>query len=180
MAAFQDAVRAFEGFGMRVRDVQLPACFEAGVEAGRVVLPAEAAAFHRDRFRARRNEYGPKLAALIEAGLLVPAASYLRAQQIRSEAIASMRRLLAEVDVLITPATPGPAPESLGSTGDPVFNAPSSTFGLPSLGVPMGFAPSGLPLGLQIVGRHFDEATILRVGAAYEAANPWHTRRPPL
>jgi Asp-tRNA(Asn)/Glu-tRNA(Gln) amidotransferase A subunit family amidase len=44
----------------------------------------------------------------------------------------------------------------------------------------MGFAPPGLPLGLQIMGRHFDEATILRVGAAFEAATPWHTRRPPL
>lgn len=180
MAAFREAVRVLEELGMHVRDVQLPACFEAGVEAGRVVLHCEAAAFHRDRFRARRNEYGPKLAALIEAGLLVPAASYLRAQQVRSEAIAAMRRLLAEVDVLLAPAAPGPAPEGLGSTGDPVFNAPSSTFGLPSLGVPMGFAPPGLPLGLQIMGRHFDEATILRVGASFEAATPWHTRRPPL
>ncbi|MBI2458491.1 MAG: hypothetical protein HYV46_20470 [candidate division NC10 bacterium] len=176
--AFQDALRVLEGLGMRVLDVQPPACFEAGVEAGRVVLHAEAAAFHRDRFRARPKDYGPKLAALIEAGLLVPAASYLRAQQVRSEAMAAMRRLLSEVDVVVTPAAPGPAPEGLGSTGDPVFNAPSSTFGLPALGVPMGFAPPGLPLGLQIMGRHFDEATILRVGAAYEAATPWHARRP--
>lgn len=180
MAAFQEAVRVIEGLGVRIREVRLPACFEAGVEAGRVILHAEAAAFHRDRFRARRQEYGPKLAALIEAGLLVPAASYLRAQQVRSEAIAAVRRLLAEVDVLLAPAAPGPAPEGLGSTGDPVFNAPSSTFGLPSLGVPMGFAPPGLPLGLQIVGRHFDEATILRLGAAYEAATPWHARWPAL
>ena len=180
MAAFQEAVRVIEGLGVRIHEVGLPACFEAGVEAGRVILHAEAAAFHRDRFRVRRQEYGPKLAALIEAGLLVPAASYLRAQQVRSEAIAAIRRLLAEVDVLLTPAAPGPAPEGLGSTGDPVFNAPSSTFGLPSLGVPMGFAPPGLPLGLQIVGRHFDEATILRLGAAYEAATPWHARRPAL
>ncbi|MBI2561583.1 MAG: amidase, partial [candidate division NC10 bacterium] len=130
------------------------------------------------RFRARPKDYGPKLAALIEAGLQVPAASYLRAQQVRSEAVAAMRRLLGEVDVVVTPAAPGPAPEGLGSTGDPVFNAPTSTFGLPALGVPMGFAPPGLPLGLQIMGRHFDEATILRVGAAYEAATPWHARRP--
>lgn len=180
MAAFQEAVGALEGLGVRIRDVRLPACFEAGIEAGRVILHAEAAAFHRDRFRARRGEYGPKLAALIEGGLLVPAASYLRAQQIRSEAITAMRRLLAEVDVLLAPAAPGPAPEGLGFTGDPVFNAPSSTFGLPALGVPMGFAPPGLPLGLQIMGRHFDEATVLRVGAGYEAATPWHMRRPPL
>jgi Asp-tRNA(Asn)/Glu-tRNA(Gln) amidotransferase A subunit family amidase len=117
---------------------------------------------------------------LIEAGLLIPAASYLRAQQVRSLAIAAMRGLLTEVDVLITPSTPGPAPEGLASTGDPVFNAPSSIFGFPALGLPMGVAPSGLPLGLQIMGRHFDERTVLRIGAAYEAATPWHEQRPPL
>ncbi len=178
--SFQEAVGALEKVGMRIRDVKLPDCFEAGVEAGRVIMHAEGAAFHRDWFRTRWEEYGPKLAGLIEAGLMIPAASYLRAQRIRSVAIAAMRRLFTEVDVLVTPAAPGPAPEGLGSTGDPVFNAPSSTFGLPALGLPMGFAPSGLPLGLQIMGRSFDELTVLRVGAAYEAATPWHTRQPAL
>ncbi len=177
-AAFQEAVRVLEELGVPVHEVKLPEVFEAGVEAGRVIMHAEGAAFHQDWFRRRAQDYGPKLRALIEAGLLIPAASYLRAQQIRSAAIEAMRCLFTEVDVLITPATPGPAPEGLASTGDPVFNAPASTFGLPALGVPMGFAPSGLPLGLQIVGRHFDEATVLRVGAAYEAATPWHGCRP--
>jgi aspartyl-tRNA(Asn)/glutamyl-tRNA(Gln) amidotransferase subunit A len=178
--SFQEAVRALEKIGMRIREVKLPDCFEASVQAGRVIMYAEGAAFHRDWFRTRGEEYGPKLAGLIEAGLLIPAASYLRAQQVRSLAIAAMRHLLSQVDVLITPAAPGPAPEGLGSTGDPVFNAPSSTLGLPALGLPMGFAPSGLPLGLQIMGRPFDESTVLRVGAAYEAATPWHEQRPTL
>jgi aspartyl-tRNA(Asn)/glutamyl-tRNA(Gln) amidotransferase subunit A len=111
---------------------------------------------------------------------LIPAASYLSAQRVRSVAIAAMRRLLTDVDVLITPATPGPAPEGLASTGDSVFNSPASTFGLPALGLPMGFAPSGLPLGLQIMGRPFDEGTVLRVGAAYEADTPSHEHRPAL
>lgn len=178
--SFQEAMRVLEKLGMRIREVKLPECFEAGVEAGRVIMHAEGAAFHRDWFKTRWEDYGPKLAGLIEAGLLIPAASYLRAQQVRSVAIAAMRRLLTEVDVLVTPAAPGPAPEGLGSTGDSVFNTPSSTFGLPALGLPMGFAPSGLPLGLQIMGRPFDECTVLRVGAAYEAATPWHEQRPTL
>jgi aspartyl-tRNA(Asn)/glutamyl-tRNA(Gln) amidotransferase subunit A len=180
LATFQKAVGVLEELGILVREVRLPDAFEAGVEAGRVITHAEGAAFHLDWFRNRPHDYGPKLRALIEAGLMIPAASYLRAQQIRSVAIEAMRRLFSEVDVLITPATLGPAPEGLASTGDPVFNAPASTFGLPALGVPMGFAPSGLPLGLQILGRHFDEATVLRVGAAYEAATPWHRCRPAL
>ena len=179
-AAFHEAVRVLETLGVRTHEVKLPDCFEAGVDAGRVIMHAEGAAFHRDWFKTRWEDYGRKLAGLIEAGLLIPAASYLRAQQVRSLAIAAMRGLLTEVDVLITPSTPGPAPEGLASTGDPVFNAPSSIFGFPALGLPMGVAPSGLPLGLQIMGRHFDERTVLRIGAAYEAATPWHEQRPPL
>jgi len=179
-AAFHEAALVLERLGMRIHEVKLPECFEAGVDAGRVIMHAEGAAFHRDWYKARSEEYGRKIAGLIEAGLLIPAASYLRAQQVRSVAIAAMRRLLQDVDVLIAPSAPGPAPEGLASTGDPVFNYPSSTFGLPALGLPMGFAASGLPLGLQIMGRPFDEGTLLRVGAAYEAATPWHEQRPPL
>ena len=179
-AAFQEAVQVLEGLGVSVHEVKLPDGFEAGVSAGRVIMYAEGAAFHRDRFKTRWQEYGPKLAGLVEAGLLIPAATYLRAQQVRALAIAAMRRLMNDVDVLLTPSTPGPAPEGLASTGDSVFNSPASTFGLPALGLPMGFAPSGLPLGLQILGRPFEECTVLRVGAAYEAATPWHAERPAL
>jgi aspartyl-tRNA(Asn)/glutamyl-tRNA(Gln) amidotransferase subunit A len=179
-SSFQEAARVIERLGVRLQDVKLPACFEAGVSAGRVIMHAEGAAFHRDRFKTQWQAYGPKLAGLVEAGLLIPAVSYLRAQQVRSLAIAAMRQLLREVDVLLTPSTPGAAPEGLASTGDSVFNSPASTFGLPALGLPMGFAPSGLPLGLQIVGRPFEESTILRVGAAYEATTPWHEQRPAL
>ncbi len=179
-AAFQEAARVLEKLGMRIHEVKLPDCFEAGVEAGLVIMHAEGAAFHRDWFKTRGEDYAPKLAGLIEAGLLIPAVSYLRAQQVRSVAIAAMRRLLTDEALLITPSAPGPAPEGLASTGDPVFNAPSSTFGLPALGLPMGFVSSGLPLGLQIMGRPFDECTVLRAGAAYEAATPWHEQRPAL
>ena len=178
--AFQESVRVLEKLGMRIREVKLPDCFEAGVAAGRVIMHAEGAAFHRDWYRTRAEEYGRKLSALIEAGLMIPAASYLRAQQVRSMAIGAMRSLLTDVDVLIAPSTPGPAPEGLASTGDSVFNSPASTFGFPALGVPMGFAPSGLPLGLQIMGRPFDECTVLRVGAGYENATDWHMQRPAL
>lgn len=179
-AAFHEAVRVLEGLGVRPHEVKLPEVFEAGVCAGRVIMHAEGAAVHRDRFKTRWQDYGPKLAGLVEAGLLIPAATYLRAQQVRSLATGAMRRLLSDVDVILTPSTPCPAPEGLASTGDSVFNSPASTFGLPALGLPMGFAPSGLPLGLQIIGRPFDECTLLRVGAAYEAATPWHGQRPAL
>ena len=179
-SAFQEALKVLEGLGIKVREVTLPDSFEAGVEAGRLIMHVEGAAVHLDRFKARGAEYSPKLRALIEAGMLVPGVSYLRAQQIRAVAIQAMQGLFREIDLLATPATPTTAPEGLRSTGDPVFNVPFTTFGFPALTVPMGFSPAGLPLGLQLVGRPFEEALVFRAGKAYEAATAWHTRRPPL
>jgi len=179
-AAYQEALQVLEGLGMRIREVKLPESFEAGVEAGRLIMHVEGAAVHLDRFKARGADYSPKLKALIEAGMLVPGVSYLRAQQVRAMAIQAMRGLFQEIDLLATPATPTPAPEGLGSTGDPVFNLPFTTFGFPALTVPMGFSPDGLPLGLQLVGRPFEEVLVFRAGRAFEAATAWHARRPPL
>lgn len=180
MASFQEAIKVLEKLGLRLPDVQLPENFEAGIEAGRVIMHVEGATVHMDWFRTRASDYSPKLRALIEAGMLIPGVSYLKAQQVRREAIRAMTTLFKEVDLLAIPATPTPAPEGLGWTGDPVFNAPFSTFGFPALTVPMGFAPSGLPLGLQLAGRHFEEAKVLQVGAAYEGATQWWRNRPPL
>lgn len=179
-AAYQEALRVLEGLGIRILEVKLPENFEAGVEAGRLIMHVEGAAAHLDRFKARGVEYSPKLKALIEAGMLVPGVSYLRAQQVRAAAIQAMRGLFRGIDLLATPATPTPAPEGLGSTGDPVFNLPFTTFGFPALTVPMGFTPAGLPLGLQFVGRPFEEVLVFRAGQAYESATAWHTRQPPL
>ncbi len=179
-AAYREALQVLEGLGMRIREVKLPESFEAGVEAGRLIMHVEGAAVHLDRFKARGAEYSPKLKALIEAGMLVQGVSYLRAQQVRAAAIQAMRGLFQEIDLLATPATPTPAPEGLDSTGDPVFNLPFTTFGFPALTVPMGFSPAGLPLGLQLVGRPFEEVLVFRAGWAFEAATAWHTRRPPL
>lgn len=180
MASYQEAIKVLEKLGLRLRDIQLSEDFEAGIEAGRLIMHVEGATFHMDWFRTRAADYSPKLRALIEAGMLIPGVSYLRAQQVRRGAIMAMTTLFKEVDLLATPATPTPAPEGLGWTGDPVFNAPFSTFGFPALTVPMGFAQSGLPMGLQLAGRHFEEAKVLQVGAAYEDATEWWRQRPPL
>jgi aspartyl-tRNA(Asn)/glutamyl-tRNA(Gln) amidotransferase subunit A len=178
--AHRAAVRALEGLGCSVRDVRLPDVFEAGMEAHELIHNVEAAAVHVDRYRARADEYGQKLRAIIETGLQVPAPTYVRAQQVRTLLIEAMRELFRTVDVLATPATPGPAPRGLASTGSPVFNRPFSFVGFPSIAVPCGFTRAGLPLGLQLAGRPFDEMTLLRVAAAYEAATSWGKGAPPL
>ncbi len=150
------------------------------MEAHELIFNVEASALHLETYRARAGDFGPKLRALIETGLQVPGPTYVRAQQIRTALIGAMQELLSEVDVLATPATPGPAPEGLASTGSPVYNKPFSFLGFPSLTVPCGFTKEGLPLGLQLAGRPFDELTMLRCAAAYEAAMPWTQEAPPL
>lgn len=178
--AFSAAVDVLRRLGCAVREITLPPLFEAGMDAHELTLNVEVAAVHIETYRTRADEYGPKLRALIETGLQVPAPTYLRAQQIKTALISEMREVMSEVDVLATPAALGPAPEGLASTGSPVYNRPFSFIGFPSLSVPCGFTKTGLPLGLQLAGRPFDEVAILQVGAAYEAATPWHEQAPPL
>jgi aspartyl-tRNA(Asn)/glutamyl-tRNA(Gln) amidotransferase subunit A len=177
---YRASIRVLETLGCIAGETPLPAEFEAGMEAHEIIHHAEAAAVHIDRYRTRANDYGSKLRAIIEAGLQIPAPTYLRAQQIRTVVIAKLRALFEHVAVIATPAALGPAPEGLASTGSPVLNRPFSFTGFPSVTVPCGFVGAGLPVGVQLAGRPFDEATVLRVAAAYEAATGWGKRVPAL
>ena len=177
---YRAALRALETMGCGATEIRLPPEFEAGMEAHEIIHNAEAAAVHVDRYRERSGDYGAKLRAIIETGLQIPAPTYVRAQQIRTVVIGRLRNLLREVDVIATPSALGPAPAGLASTGSPVLNRPFSFTGFPSITVPCGFTKAGLPVGLQIAGRPFDEATVLRVAGAYEAAMGWGKRIPPL
>ncbi len=178
--AYETSLGVLKGAGCTLRDVRLPEVFEAGMEAHELIHNVEAAAVHIETYRARASDYGQKLRAIIETGLQVPAPTYVRAQQVRTLLISDLRALLREVDVLATPAAPGPAPRGLSGTGSPVLNRPWSFTGFPSLTVPCGFTRAGLPLGLQLAGRPFDEVTILSAAQAYEAATGWGTKSPPL
>ncbi|HKX19699.1 MAG TPA: amidase, partial [bacterium] len=178
--AYREALRVLGDIGCRIQDVRLPELFDAAMDAHEIIHNTEAAAVHADTYRARPGDYGHRLRAIIETGFHVPAPAYLRAQQIRTLFIGEMRALLRTVDVLATPSALGPAPAGLASTGSPVYNRPFSFLGFPSVTVPCGFTKVGLPLGVQLGGRPFDEITILRVAAVYEAAAPWKSRAPAL
>ncbi|HET7263435.1 MAG TPA: amidase [bacterium] len=178
--AYREALRVLGDVGCRVENVRLPDLFEAAMDAHEIIHNTEAAAVHADTYRARPDDYGHRLRAIIETGFHVPAPAYLRAQQIRTLLIEEMRGLLQTVDVLATPSAPGPAPAGLASTGSPVYNRPFSFLGFPSVTVPCGFTNAGLPLGLQLGGRPFDEVTVLRLAAAYETATSWRAAVPVL
>jgi len=131
--------------------------------------------------------------ARLAPGLRVTAHDYIQASRLRARLTREfMEDVFAEVDVLVAPTIPEPAPSladaKSGATDDVVkrmgrfsrLTRPLNALGLPTLSVPCGFSAAGLPIGLQIIGRAFDEATILRLGNAYEQATDWHTRRPQL
>lgn len=144
---------------------------------------AEAFAYHEHDLRAHPELYGDVLRERLLAGGLITGPEYVQAQRLRARLRTEMADVLTRVDVLATPTTPKPAP-TFAAVWDPNFGFPKSNMapfnmtGLPALAVPCGFSSQGLPLSLQLAGRPFDEATVLRVGHAYEQATEWHTRRP--
>jgi Asp-tRNA(Asn)/Glu-tRNA(Gln) amidotransferase A subunit family amidase len=125
-------------------------------------------------------------------GALVSGVQYVRAQQVRQLVRREVDAALARRDVLLAPATPIPAPvlgEKATQLGDGTsdvrsalirFTRPFNLSGHPACSVPCGFTAAGLPIGMQLVGRPFDEATVLRAGDAYQRLTDWHARRPVL
>jgi aspartyl-tRNA(Asn)/glutamyl-tRNA(Gln) amidotransferase subunit A len=181
--AFESAMETLRRLGAEARDVSIPSIWTA--PAFMVILLAEAFAYHARDLRERPELYGLVLREKLMAGALFTGDEYVQAQRLRSRLREDMHRALAQVDVLATPTTPGTAP-AFATVLDPDFPfarsnmAPFNMTGLPALALPCGFAPNGLPISLQLAGRPFDEATVLRAGHAYEQATEWHRRRPPI
>ncbi len=181
--AFEAALTTLRGLGAEVRDVTIPSLHTT--PAFLLILMAEAFAYHERDVREHPELYGDVLRERILAGALVTAAEYTQAQRLRAQLCNDVAEVLHHVDVLATPTATTPA-TSFTRAQDPELGFPRSNMapfnltGLPTLALPCGFASSGLPLSLQLAGRPFEEATVLRVGHAYEQATLWHTRRPPL
>jgi aspartyl-tRNA(Asn)/glutamyl-tRNA(Gln) amidotransferase subunit A len=160
--------------------------------ASQLVLAAEAAAFHKRWMIERPQDYGPQVLMRLQNGLAVPAITYLEAMRWRGPALAAHNAATAGVDAIIAPASPVPAPTIAESDvgGGPnahtllqrltLFTRPVNFLGLPSLTVPSGFTQSGLPIGMQLIGRSFDEATLLTIGAAFQRVTDYHDRVPKL
>lgn len=187
------AVEAASGvlgdLGADLQTVDFPLAAQAG-SIGTCLARAEAVSFNESFLRTRPDDYGPDVRESLELGAATPALDYLRAQRLRTAVCDQLEALFTRVDALLLPTTRTPAgPIDRPITaidGRPVrdvfttFTLPFDLTGSPALSVPCGFSADGLPLALQIVGRAFDEATVLRIGAAYEQATPWHQRRPSL
>ena len=159
----EETTERLSNAGAEVVEVQLPASFKAVHAAHSILMMTEAAAVHKKTFQTRMKDYRPNLRGMIASGLLMPAPTYLKAQQIKSQFIREISEVIKGFNGFITPATPAPAPKGLKSTGDPAFNAPWSFSGLPAITVPSGVTKNGLPLGIQLVGHPFAEKELLHI-----------------
>jgi len=152
-----------------VREVPLPPSFGPGLAAHSIIMRVEAAAFHADMFATQREQYGQKLRTIIETGLVVPGVEYLRAQRLRRLFQQQVAQMFSEVDVLVTPATPAPAPRGLDTTGDNRFQLPWSYCGVPAITLPSGLSRDGLPLGIQLIAPALQEESLLQAARWCEA-----------
>ena len=189
--AVRVAIDLLEELGAVVVDVSLPMFKYAQVISG-TILMAEAAQYHRELIAREGDKIYPPVRLRLEGGLFVGAADYLKAQQARSLFDLEARRLLEEVDLLAGPTEPVTAPpilaqqvqageETVGTTAALThFTRPYNITGFPAVSAPCGFSRDGMPIGLQLAGRPYEDGMVLRAARAYEQATEWHQRRPPI
>jgi len=134
-----------------VTEVSLPPAFDGIHAAGQVVLEVEAATYHQATFAKHGPDYGPGMREMLPIGLKRSGTEYVAANRARLAFREAMLPLLEAYDALLSPTAPGPAPAGLGWTGDASLCAPWSSAGVPSISLPTGLNPSGLPLALQLV-----------------------------
>ena len=149
-------------------------------DAKLVIDAVETAEVHRQVFRERPGDYGPSASAKIETGHLLPGTAYVEGQRLRRQFRRDMDEGMASLDALIMPAAAGPAPRDLTTTGDPAFYSPWTTGGLPTITVPTGISRSGLPLGVQLIGKGHDDAGLLRAARWVEERVAYSPQLPPL
>ena len=173
---FDPALGVLEALGAELVNVALPG-FEHGLAVLFTIFPSEVSPGHRQWLADRPDGYHERTRRLIELGVLIPSEHVNRASRYRKvmgDVVAGAFNE-ARLDALVTPTLPCVPPlldeMTPGDFGSLIpFTGPWNLTGQPAMSVPCGFTPDVLPAGLQVVGRPFDEATVLRVGAAYEAA----------
>jgi aspartyl-tRNA(Asn)/glutamyl-tRNA(Gln) amidotransferase subunit A len=183
-AALEEAFAVLRSLGATLGEVRLrPAQDYYDVKV--TIAESELLAVHEQALRTRPSDFGEDFLGRVLPAVLISGRDYVQAQRERRRMLAEMEPVYADFDVLVTATAGAPAPR-LGTWRTIEFwkraslTTPFNVTGGPALAQCIGFASNGLPLSMQVVGRPFDDATVLRVAHAYEKATPWRTKRPQL
>ena len=185
-----EAVGTLERLGCAIRELPLDILHEAS-RIGPVISKSEGAAFHHDWINGRLDDYGSWCQEFLTEGMAIPAVEYLRALERGRAITAQVEEFMEDVDIIVGPTTPIPAPpidEDSVSVDDSEeafqrlagFTQPHNVTGQPAISVPCGFTNRGLPIGLQIAGRWWEEQTVLNVAYALQLETGWHEHHPDL
>jgi aspartyl-tRNA(Asn)/glutamyl-tRNA(Gln) amidotransferase subunit A len=184
LRGIDDAAETLAKLGATIEEIELPN-YELYNACGRVILLSEAYAIHEKDFQTRPLDYGRYTHVRMGLGAFTSSADLTQAMRLRRELALAVNAKLKACDALITASTLTPAPafadcDPKSPPNFPIQAMPFNVTGNPAMSIPTGFSASGLPLSMQIVGRAFDEPTVLAIGAAFEAASSLHVRRPSL
>jgi amidase len=184
-----EAIAAFRALGADIVDVKFPDVRQT-VADWVPNCAVEAAVAHEATYPARKDEYGPVLASVIEAGRALSGPAYQKILLRRLELRGRIASLFETIDLLIIPVHPFPpltlaAIRTLGEQPDLIaklqeYTCPFDMTGHPTITLPGGFSATGLPIAFQLVAAHLDEATLVRTGAAFQRVTSWHRRHPSL
>ena len=184
VSTVEKGLEELEKLGAHVVEVSIPS-LQYARSANTVIMLTEAYAFHGAEpedppQRLRRERPVP-----VPHRRLLSANDYIQAQRVRKLVIREFAEVLRGVDVLVTPTMTQPAAAFEGydphtTVRGPSFTGPFNLTGLPAISVPCGFTANGLPVGMQIAGKPFDEPTILRAAYTYQQHARWFERRPPI
>jgi aspartyl-tRNA(Asn)/glutamyl-tRNA(Gln) amidotransferase subunit A len=178
--------------GASIQDVSIPLISDAGA-ISKSLTDMGGAAVHHEGLKKRANDYDHNTRVRLLTAILTPAQHYYKAQKLRTMLRQQILDALEKVDVLVLPTSPSPAPKIADGPGVKSqeeangriagvrsFTGAFNVASVPALSLPCGFTSDNLPIALQIAGKPFDEATVMKVAHAYEQATAWHTRRPPI
>ena len=182
LMAVEKALTDLEGLGAHIEEVTIPSLDFAG-PANWLIMMSEAYAYHKANLQSQPENFGPVVRHRFYLGGLFGSGDYVLAQQARSRVRREFAEVMQRVDLIGCPTMLGPAP--VFDTFDPSsvvlgrsFTAPFNETGMPGISVPCGFTESGLPLGLQLGGRPFEEETVIRAAYTYQQHAGWYKQRP--